>query len=323
MTARLEVFIPAYHPPELVEQCLQSVARQTLPLESVTVVDDCSPYDLTAVAARYPAVRFLRNERNLGIGGNLNRCLELATADFFTYLHSDDMLAPDWHRVWRERLDAAPPEADLFMSGSAVVDAESRVVSVHRFGSECWCAGFPENIRRLWGWKCYGVTFSASLLYRRTFFDRFGAFPIARYPNNSDVEINLRGLLESRLLYTPEILFYFRRHAGQSVCQSDVQAAETARAIFTDLAARYREPLAKAGVDLAREPLAIYQLIALAWLFRGDRSRWRAYRAIGAAGNPRGLWSPWTWGYAVELLREYRRRAGLVPLYANRETGAS
>jgi GT2 family glycosyltransferase len=304
----LDVFIPAYHPPDLLEECLQSVARQTLPLNSVTVVDDASPYDLSSLVPKYPMVRFTRNGKNQGIGGNLNRCLELATGDFLTFLHSDDMLAPDWHAVWRRHLASAPKEADLFMSGSVVVDEKGKPLSVLEFGAKTLCAGFPENIRWLWGWKCYGVSFSASLLYRRSFFDRFGKFPCDRFPNNSDVELNLRGLLDSRLFYTPERLFYFRRHAGQSVCQSDVQAAETARAIFTDVGRRYRSRLAAAGVDLEREPLAVYQLIALAWLLRGDVDRWRKYRAIGAAGNPGGWLSPWTWRFAAQTGMEYARR---------------
>ncbi len=305
---KIDVFIPAYHPPALVDQCLRSVARQTLPIESVTVVDDASPYDLSDLAARYPTVRFLRNDRNRGIGGNLNRCLELATAEVITFLHSDDLLASDWHAVWQRRLAEAPATADLFMSGSVIMDANGSPWMVHAFDRKPWCAAFPLNVRRLWRWKCYGVTFSASLLYRRRFFDRFGPFPCDRFPHNSDVELNLRGLIEGELFFTPELLFYFRRHGGQSVCQSDLQAAETARDIFCSVAARYQERLQEVGMDLLREPLAVYQILALVWRLKGDRGRWRRYRQIGAVGNPAGWLSPWMWGFAARLFHEYLRR---------------
>ena len=308
----IEVFIPAYHPPEMVEQCLRSVVRQTVPLEKVTVVDDASPYDLTELMTRYPQFRFLRNDRNRGIGGNLNRCLELASGEFVTFLHSDDILAPEWHAVWRQRLAEAPGTVDLFMSGSVIMDGAGRPWLVHAFDRHPWRAAFPDTIRRLWRWKCYGVTFSASLIYRRRFFERFGRFPCDRYPNNSDVELNLRGLMEGELFYTPELLFYFRRHAGQSVCQTDVQAAEVARDIFISLAGRYAQRLRAVRIDLIREPLAVYQILALVWALRGDWERWRRYRVIGAAGNPKGWGSPWMWRFAAEYLVEYARRRWLA-----------
>lgn len=304
----IDVLIPSYHPIEIVRQCLQSVAAQTLPLTSVTVVDDCSPYDLEPLRAEFPAVRFMRNAVNQGIGGNLNRCLTIGTGQYLTFLHSDDMLEPRWHEVWQRHFKNAPPDADLFMSAATFVDARNRPIYRLRCGRDAWCSGFPGNMQRLWSHFCYGVSFSASLIYRRSFFDRFGPFPCAEYPNNSDVYLNLRGLMESKLYYVPERLFRFRRHAGQSVCQTDVQAARVAEAMFGRLEREYADLFRAHGMSFVKEPMTVYHGIAVAWLLRGDRERWRAYRSIGRSGNPRGWLLPWTWWFMARLVANYTLR---------------
>lgn len=306
--ASIDVFIPAYHPRELVEDCLKSVLSQTLPLRSVTLVDDASPYDLMALAPRYPSVRFVRNEQTQGIGGNLNRCLDLARAEFVTFLHSDDVMAPEWHAKWQSPLGKSSADTELFMSGSAYINAAGRVLSVLKVSEGGWTARYPDNVRRLWAARCYGVTFSGSLIYRRSFFQRMGRFPCERYPNNSDVYLNMAGLLTGGLAYVPDVLFYHRQHAGQSVCQTDVNAAQTVVGIFKDVQERFSDVICRHRVDLLREPLAVYQAIALYWLLRGDRYRFREYARIGDQGNPRGFWRVWTYWFFLKLLATYARR---------------
>jgi len=326
---KINVLIPSYHPAPLVRRCLESVAAQSLPLESVTLVDDASPYDLSGLQAEFPRVHFVRNEKNLGIGPNLNRCLEYAKGDFLTFLHSDDMLAPDWHAVWQENLHKSAPDVDLFMSAFAMVDAEDRIRWVQSLGKGAWCAAFPEDVRRLLRHHHYGTHFSAAIVYRRSFFERFGGFPCKRWPNNSDVYLNMVALIESKACYVPDILFFSRKHAGQSVCQSDIDAARVGVDIFSALQARYSKELGDAGIDLMRPQGAVYQFIALYWLLHGRVSHGRAYREIGKIGNPAGWAAPWTWAFCVRLCVEYAKRrcrklgfdyAAVKPKGANRVT---
>jgi glycosyltransferase involved in cell wall biosynthesis len=55
-------------------------------------------------------VGYVRNERDLGMVGNFNRCLDLADADLVTLVHSDDELAPDYTSTMRA-LAARHPHA--------------------------------------------------------------------------------------------------------------------------------------------------------------------------------------------------------------------
>lgn len=304
----ISVLIPAYHPPGLVRRCLQSVAAQTEPLEHVVLVDDASPYDLSALPAEFPGVRFERNARNLGIAANWNRCLAEAQGAYVTFLHSDDELAPDWHARWRPILQSADPAVNLFCSGSLIVNDAGTPLWELGLGETFWCEAFPRNLQRLWDRFCFGLPFSAALLYRRSFLERAGGFPAQDYPHNADVYLNLGSLFDTRLAYCPAPLFRSRRHGGQSVCQSDVDAARVAAAVFHRLAQERASMLRENRIDLLRRPLSVYFLTAAFQALRGDWARWRAYRAIGLSGNPRGWLSPWTWGFLGRFLVEQRRR---------------
>lgn len=68
---------------------------------------------------------YVRNDTNLGMVGNFNRCLELATTDLVTLLHSDDELVPDYVRVMR---DAARrhPDAAAFFCRAEIIGPDGR-----------------------------------------------------------------------------------------------------------------------------------------------------------------------------------------------------
>src|SRR5204862_858830 len=72
-----------------------------------------------------PRVRYVRNERNLGMAGNWNRCLDVAETDLVNLLHNDDELLPNYVEVM---LGAAQehPEAAAFFCQAKVIDATGR-----------------------------------------------------------------------------------------------------------------------------------------------------------------------------------------------------
>ena len=79
--APLDVFIPYWGDPGLLYATVESVRAQTDPRWRATVVDDCYPDPSVAehfAAEDDPRIRYLRNEQNLGITANYDRCRELA-----------------------------------------------------------------------------------------------------------------------------------------------------------------------------------------------------------------------------------------------------
>jgi len=87
------IAIPVYNRPEMVRGAIESALRHKREDLRVLVIDNCSTDDTYDVATSYqsdPRLEVIRNDRNLGLFGNFNRCLELSTGDYLCILCSDD-----------------------------------------------------------------------------------------------------------------------------------------------------------------------------------------------------------------------------------------
>ena len=88
----VSVIMPAYRCAATIEKAIDSALAQEVSLE-ILVLNDQSPDDLDQVMERYqnqPAVRYLKNERNLGAAATRNRCVQLARGAYTAFLDSDD-----------------------------------------------------------------------------------------------------------------------------------------------------------------------------------------------------------------------------------------
>lgn len=93
---RVTVAIPTHNRADLLRQALRSVLEQSLTDIEVVVSDNASTDETPDVVASFddPRVRYLRLDRNLGVAGNLSRCLRLGIAPFLAILQDDDLMLP-------------------------------------------------------------------------------------------------------------------------------------------------------------------------------------------------------------------------------------
>lgn len=123
-TAALEVFIPFWGEPALLYATVDSVRAQTDPDWTITVVDDCYPDP--GVTGRFatetdPRIRYVRNDTNLGITDNYQRCRELASGELMMFMGCDDLM----HPTFVETVKAAHrefPGAATIQVGVDIVD---------------------------------------------------------------------------------------------------------------------------------------------------------------------------------------------------------
>lgn len=105
-TARQEclvhILIPSYGRAEYLRETVQSIVNELgrfgdHPTMRVTVVDDGSPTsDIAEIAGEFRTVAYVRNNRNLGVVGNFNRCLEISEGRYTVFMGSDDLLSPGY-----------------------------------------------------------------------------------------------------------------------------------------------------------------------------------------------------------------------------------
>jgi len=124
--ATLEVLIPFWGDPGLLYATVESVRAQTDPDWVITVVDDCYPDPTVAEhfdAEADPRIHYLRNEANLGITDNYQRCRELATGELMMFLGCDDLMHPGFV----ETVKAAHRE----FPGAATIQVGVKVIDEH------------------------------------------------------------------------------------------------------------------------------------------------------------------------------------------------
>ena len=92
--------IPFYRGSDYLARAVASVVNQTRDDWRLVVVDDGGPDGEPAAeiveALRDPRARYVRAEQNVGLAGNWNRGLDLASTPFVTLLHADDELLPGY-----------------------------------------------------------------------------------------------------------------------------------------------------------------------------------------------------------------------------------
>src|SRR5439155_9129321 len=93
------------------------------------VVNDCSPDDTEIVVRRFsdPRLRYVANERNLGVPENLNRAMSYATGTFMVLLEDHDILEP---RYLEDTLAVMQkyPSVGVVATGLMTIDDSGRVL---------------------------------------------------------------------------------------------------------------------------------------------------------------------------------------------------
>ena len=91
---QITVAIPVYNGEGYVHLAIQSVLDQTYSDFELLIVDNCSTDGTLEVVKAFsdPRIRLHVNTSNLGMVGNWNRSVELATGEYIKFLSHDDLL---------------------------------------------------------------------------------------------------------------------------------------------------------------------------------------------------------------------------------------
>lgn len=223
----ISVCIPTYNGAKYLEDCLDSVLSQTLEDIEILVVDDGSTdvtYNiLECYAARDQRIRLYRNDQNLGLVGNWNRCIELARGEWVKFVFQDDLIAPT---CLESMLAVSQPDTALvvcrrdFLFDEATGEDARRYYlehpapdtvfdGNHHISAQDVCEKVFNNI----GVNIFGEP--TAVLMRRNVFSRYGLFN----PDLimvCDTEYWTRVASHTGFMYLPETLASFRVHAGST-----------------------------------------------------------------------------------------------------------
>lgn len=91
---QITIAMPVYNGEDYVHLAIQSVLDQTYSDFELLIVDNCSTDGTLEVVKTFldPRIRLFVNSTNLGMVGNWNRSIELATGEYIKFLSHDDLL---------------------------------------------------------------------------------------------------------------------------------------------------------------------------------------------------------------------------------------
>jgi glycosyltransferase involved in cell wall biosynthesis len=173
---RVTVVMPTWRRAEHVGEAISAVLGQTFGDFELHVRDDGAGDDGTEDAVRRAAagdrrVRYARNERRLGLGGNVNRLVEGAPGTIIAIAHDHDVVAPRWLETLVGLLDRHP-SALYAHCGFELVDATGRLTGERIVGD------WPElTAGRAWlayELESFEVRVAGLSAVRRSAFERHG-----------------------------------------------------------------------------------------------------------------------------------------------------
>lgn len=207
---KFSIVVPLYNTPEkFLHEMIRSVIDQTYADWELCMADgsDEAHGNVERICRQYMRkdlrIKYQRLEENLGISGNTNACLEMATGDYIGLFDHDDLLHPAaLHEVMRAICEQ---DADFIYTDEN---------TFHEKPEDAFCPHFkpdyaPDTLRS-YNYICHFTVFSRELL------DEVGNFR-REFDGSQDYDMVLR-LTEkaSKIVHIPEILYFWRAHSGST-----------------------------------------------------------------------------------------------------------
>ncbi|MEV8512696.1 glycosyltransferase family 2 protein [Dactylosporangium sp. NPDC051484] len=246
----LDIMLPHYGELPLLKIAVESIVAQSDERWQLTVMDDNPVERDTGIpeyfaALGHPRVRYVRNPRNLGVTGNFQQGVDLATAPFMVIMGCDDVMLPRYVERVHALIDAHP-EAVLVQPGVEVIGADGAVVRTltdttkrrvyaPRFAGTVTMAGEELAVSLLRGnWLYF-----PSLAWRTEEIKAVGFDPDLKVIQDLKLILQLvtRG---GTLVADDDVVFQYRRH-GESLSASSAVTGNRfseAREFFLGAAAR-------------------------------------------------------------------------------------
>ncbi len=212
---KFSVAVPLYRTPErYLREMIRSVMEQTYSNWELCLCDGGGAESpLTPILEEYARsdgrIRFRTLDRNLGISGNTNAAVEMATGDFILFADHDDLIAPEALYEFARALEGNP-QADMIYSDEDKVDMEGKTYFEPNFKPDL-------NIDLLCSvnYICHLTGVSRKLLKRA------GGFR-SEFDGAQDYDFILRCVERADFVYhIPKVLYHWRCHMDSTAASPE------------------------------------------------------------------------------------------------------
>lgn len=213
--------IPAYNRAHLISETIESALNQEKPFTEIIVVDDGSTDDTRAVLEKFGSRIRVIHTANGGVQAARNLGISSASSDYVTLCDSDDLLEPEFLKVFSKWL-ASHPDCDVLYSN--FVSFKNKTVFPDRLSyapaglyadleaQGDFATAMPALIARI---VKFQILFVTGMTLKRSMFDVIGKYDTAfNRVGAEDFEFTLRAVSRANIAFCRRPLARVRRHDG-------------------------------------------------------------------------------------------------------------
>jgi glycosyltransferase involved in cell wall biosynthesis len=201
----------AYNQEQFIAEAAQGAFSQTYSPLEVIISDDCSSdrtfeimQEMAAVYQGAHTIVLNRNERNLGLIGNINRVMEIVQGELIVIAAGDDISLPERTEKLYQSYAASQRQAHSLFSRAIRIDSEGNQLGTEEIS-------YSPNRFDLEYMAEHQISVPGSTqAWSRKIFDTFG--PIDTRLISEDVIIPFRAALLGKIAFVDQPLIYRRHH---------------------------------------------------------------------------------------------------------------
>lgn len=174
---------------KMLKECIESLLNQTVSADEIIIVDDFSN-DLTSqIANEYPAIKYIRAPRRLGVAGARNLGILIATSDWVAFIDDDAVADTRWLESFKRHL-----RSDVVGIRGCVIPKSGRIniLAKHYDIGQMTC-----EVPSLLG---------CNMIINRTALKKAGLFDEQLVAYHDEYDLSLRLSKLGKLLYCPHAI---------------------------------------------------------------------------------------------------------------------
>ncbi|MEM4004976.1 MAG: glycosyltransferase family 2 protein [Desulfurococcaceae archaeon] len=210
---RITVMILNYNGLRYLDACINSLLNQTYKNFEIVLIDNnSSDGSVEFIREKYPQVKIIKFDSNLGFSKAYNRAISMIDADWIVMLNNDTVVREDWLENLVKAIDdeeAIYGSKILFMDYPSLVQHAGGYLTPIGAGFEIGFLrpdGEEFNRRRMVGCVC-----GASLLIKKRVFEELGGFDPDYVAYFEDTDLCWRAwLFGKKVIYVPQSVVYHK-----------------------------------------------------------------------------------------------------------------
>jgi glycosyltransferase involved in cell wall biosynthesis len=261
----ITIAIPYYSGFSYFQAALQSALQQSISDYKILVVDNSADDQVKAYVESLGQrrINYHKNPTNLGMIGNFNRCLNLASTELVVILHADDELDRDYCKSVQAAAKDYPEAVGFFCAATIIDEKGKRKFSFADY-VKTWLIPSTKEVIKIEGdigassLMRGNYIFAPTLCFRKC---RLGDRRFAeKWKQVLDLDLVTRVLIEGEhLVGLPQSRYRYRRHGGNATLQhtANLLRFDEEVQIYNELSVRFREKGWIRAADVARKKTMI------------------------------------------------------------------